>query len=385
MASIMEIENEYTSGLYSKRDVVIVRGKGARLYDENGREYIDLMSGYGVALVGYGNPYLAEAIAAQANTLNVCHEIFYNDARARLLEKLASLTPAGLDRFYLCSSGAEAVEAALKFARLVTGRKEIIATMKGFHGRTMGALSATWNEKYRDPFKPLVPEFQHVPFNRTEELKQMLSARTAGVIVEIIQGEGGINIGDDEYFYELRDLCDKFGTLLIIDEIQTGWGRTGKWFACQHPGIIPDMMTLGKGMAGGVPMGAVALGGKVKDFPKAIHGSTFGGNPIACAAGLATLKFIEENNLVERSRELGEYFLGKLKKLDVSVIREVRGKGLMMAIELKKRAQEYSKELMENGILTIMAGPTILRILPPLVITREDIDEAVIRIDEVLS
>ena len=385
LTPLMELENRHTSGIYSKRKVSIVRGEGAILYDEQGKRYVDMTSGFGVALVGYGNPYLAEAIAKQANTLNVCHEIFYNDIRAQLLEKLASVTPDGLDRFFLCSSGAEAVEGALKFARLATGRKEIIATMKGFHGRTFGALSATWSERYREPFKPLVPEFTHVPFNRIDEITAAISERTAAVLIEVIQGEGGINPGSTEYFQELRKLCDERGVLLIFDEIQTGLGRTGKWFACQHHDVVPDMMCLAKGIAGGVPMGAVAIGPRLGEFPKAIHGTTFGGNPVSCSAALATLQFIQDNNLIERSREMGEYILGKLESRKIPLVRRIKGKGLMLGIELKRKSQEFISKLMDKGVLAIPAGTTVIRLLPPLVIEKEDVDFALEKIEEVLT
>jgi acetylornithine/succinyldiaminopimelate/putrescine aminotransferase len=216
-------------------------------------------------------------------------------------------------------------------------------------------------------------------------MTEAVSELTAAIMVEVIQGEGGIHIGSTEYIKHLRKLCDDNGAMLIFDEIQTGFGRTGKWFACQHHDVIPDMLCIAKGFAGGVPIGAVAIGSAAGEFPKAIHGSTFGGNPIACRAALATIQFIEDNNLVERSRELGEHIMSRLQSLNIPAIRNIRGKGLMIGIELKRKAQPYSQALMKHGILTILAGPTVLRILPPLVIEKEDLDYALDKIEEVLK
>jgi len=377
-AQIIELESRYTSGAYPKREVAIVRGEGARLWDADGREYIDCASGQGVALLGHGRPEVAAAIAAQAQRLITCPEIFYNDQRARLLERLIGLAPAGLTRAFLCNSGAEAIEGAIKFARLATGRPGIVATMRGFHGRTMGALSATWEEKYRKPFEPLVPGFTHVPYNNLERLAEAVTAETAAVLLEVVQGEGGVRPGSREYLQGAREICDRAGALLIVDEVQTGFGRTGRWFAVQHHDLRPDLMALAKGIAGGVPMGAVLMSDAVaRKITSGVHGSTFGGNPLACAAALAALDVLEREELPRQAAEKGEYFLGRLRRIESSQIREVRGLGLLVGVELRGRSTPYLQALVQRGVLALPAGPTVVRFLPPLVINREDLDQVV--------
>ena len=238
----IELEKQYTSGVYGKRDAVMVRGSGAAMWDENGKAYIDCVGGIGVANIGHSHPRLVNALAEQASRLITCQEMFYNDRRAALLARLAALMPGDLNRFFLSNSGAEAIEAAIKFARLSTGRSGVIATMRGFHGRTLGALSATHKAAYRQPFSPLVPAFSHVPFNNIDALREAINEDTAAVLLEIVQGEGGVYPGDRTYFQALRQLCDEKDVLLIVDEIQTGFGRTGRWFAHEHFVLIPDIM-----------------------------------------------------------------------------------------------------------------------------------------------
>ncbi len=383
--SVIELEKRYTSGVYPKRDVVIVRGQGARLWDAEGREYIDCVGGHGVAIVGHANLYVIEAIRKQAERLITCPEIFYNDQRALLLKKLAEITPQGLNRVFLCNSGAEAVEGAIKFARLATGRPGIVATMRGFHGRTLGALSATWNKDYRQPFEPLVPGFRHVPYNNLERMIEAVDEETAAVLIEIVQGEGGVRLGSTAYFRGLRALCNERGALLIIDEVQTGFGRTGRMFACGHHDLTPDIMCLGKALGGGVPMGAVILGSKVGNIEPMLHGSTFGGNPLACAASLAAIRYIEEHNLPAQAAEKGEHLLRRLRGIESRKIREVRGLGLMVGVELREKVHPHLVGLMERGVLALPAGKTVLRLLPPLVIERDDLDTAVDKIAEVLA
>jgi len=384
--NIIETEQRYTSGVYPKREVAIVRGLGTRMWDDEGREYLDCTSGQGVANLGHCHPAVARALAEQSQRLITCPEIFYNDQRAKLLKRLAELTPEGLERFFLCNSGAEAIEGALKLARLSTKRTGIVATMRGFHGRTMGALSATWNKKYRKPFAPLVPDYKHVPFNKLAKMEAVIDDNTAAVLVEIVQGEGGVRPGDADYFQGLRDLCHERGALLVIDEVQTGFGRTGRWFASEHMGIVPDIMALGKAIAGGYPMGAVALGPRVNKLAKGTHGSTFGGNPLACAASLAALDAYEQEGLIEHSAKEGAYLLTRLQEsLKTPLVRGIRGLGLMIGIELKIRVTPILRALMERGVLALPAGPTVLRLLPPLVITREELDRAVDAIAESLA
>ena len=253
--NLMEIERTHESGVHAKRDVMFVRGQGTRVWDDQGNAFLDCATGHGVAILGHAHPKIVAAIQNQAATLITCTDTYFNDVRARFLNKLDSVTPAGMERVFLCNSGAEAVEGALKFARYTTGRTGVVATMRGFHGRTMGALSATHNPKYKKPFEPLVPGFTHVPFNKLEGAEEAIGDDTAAVIVEAVQGEGGVRPADTEFLQGLRRLCDERGALLILDEIQTGMGRTGKMFALEHHGIVPDILCLGKGIGGGVPMG----------------------------------------------------------------------------------------------------------------------------------
>ena len=380
---IQEIENQYTSGLYTKRPLVIVRGQGARLWDAQGSEYIDCVGGQGAANLGHANPQVAQAIARQAATLISCPEMFYNDQRAALEQKLCGIS--GFPRVFLCSSGTEAVEAALKFARLTTGRTGVIATMRGFHGRTMGALSATWEKKYREPFEPLVPGFSHVPYNNLEALAGAVNNSTAAVILEVVQGEGGVTPGQAEYLRGAEALCHEKGALLIIDEVQTGFGRTGRMFAFQHYDLHPDLVCLAKSMAGGLPMGAVLIGETAGKLAPQTHGSTFGGNPLACAAALAAIDVQESLHLPERAAELGAWFLAELKKIQSPLIRDVRGLGLMCGIELRQKVTPYLQALMAKGVLALPAGLTVMRFLPPLVIEKSDLEKVVQAVSVVLS
>jgi acetylornithine/LysW-gamma-L-lysine aminotransferase len=385
MNEIMTQEGRYDSDLYLKQPLAIVRGEGARLWDANGQTYIDCMSGHGVANVGHANPAVIQAIEEQAQRLGVCPNGFYNDRRAQLLPELIRIAPPGLERVFMCNSGAEAVEAALKFARASTGRKKTIAAMRGFHGRTFGALSATWNKRYREPFEPLVPGFEFVPYNRLERMEQAVDEETAAVILEMVQGEGGVVPGDGEYLRGVQALCQERGALFIADEVQTGFGRTGQMFACQHYGLQPDIMCLAKSIAGGLPMGAVLIGPRVGELPKRSHSSTFGGNPLACAAALATINYIESEELPQRAAELGEKLMDGLKSIPSPLVREVRGLGLMVGLELKGKSGPYLAALAERGVLALSAGATVMRFLPPLVIDEEDVDTVVEQVTEVLS
>ena len=377
------LEDRYELPVYPRRDVVLVRGKGARLYDDQGREYIDCASNVGVSNIGHGNEEVARAIYEQYLTLGNCYGMFYNPVRARLAEKLISLSPSRLKRVFFCNSGTEAVEGALKFARSSTGKGGIIAAMRGFHGKTFGALAATWGEEYQKPFVPMMPGMKHVPFNNFQKLSEAVNGETAGIILELVQGEGGVRVGDKAYFRQVRELCDQRGILLILDEVQTGFGRTGTLFACEQF-VEPDMLCVAKSLAGGIPMGAVLCSDKV-NVPTKSHTSTFGGNPLACAAALASLEVIGRERLPERAKTLGEYFLLELRTIQSERIREVRGLGLMLGIELKEKAGPYVQHLMERGVIVLLAGATVIRLLPPLVITREEIDRALSALKEVLA
>lgn len=382
---IVELENRYTSGLYNKRPIALVRGEGAHVWDADGREYIDCVGGHGVVNVGHCNPEVVQAICEQARTMITCPPSFPNDKRALLMAELIRIAPFPAERVFLCNSGTEAVEAAFKFARLVTGRKGIIATKNAFHGRTFGALSATWNVEYRRPFEPLVPGFLHVTYGDAKALAEAITDDIAAVILEVVQGEGGVRPGDGAYLRQAQELCRERGALLIIDEVQTGFGRTGRMFASEHYGLEPDLMCVAKSIAGGVPMGAVLMGARVGELQSQTHGTTFGGNPLACAAALAAIHYIEAHKLPKRAAELGAYFMDRLRALDRPLIREVRGLGLMVGVELKQRAAGYLAKLMDAGVLALPAGPIVLRFLPPLVISREDLDTVVKAVGDVLA
>ena len=383
-AELIEIENHHTSGVYAKQAIAFVRGEGAILWDAEGNSYLDCSSGHGVANLGHCHPKIAAALAEQSKKLITLFETFPNDQRAALMAKLTSFTPA-LNRVFFCNSGTESIEAAIKFARLSTGRTGIIATMRGFHGRTLGALSATWNKTYREPFLPLVPDFSHVPFNNIEALEAAVNENTAAVILEPVQGEGGVHPTDPDYLQKAQQVCSAKGALLIIDEVQTGFGRTGKMFAYQHFGITPDILCCSKSLAGGVPMGAVLIGSNVRNLTPGTHGSTFGGNPLACAAALASLSVMEEENLPQQSAQKGDYLMEKIKKIQSDNIREIRGMGLMIGIEMKQKVTPYLKAMQEKHIIALNAGMTVIRLLPPLVITYEQLDQLVVVLTEVLE
>ncbi|MBP7688659.1 MAG: acetylornithine/succinylornithine family transaminase [Thermoflexales bacterium] len=380
--TIQQIEDQFTSGVYTKRPMALVRGAGAHVWDSDGNEYIDCVGGQGSVNVGHANPQVAAAIAQQAQTLITCPEMFYNDRRAELEQKLTSIT--GMPRVFLSNSGTEAVEAAIKFARLATKRTGVVAAMRGFHGRTYGALSATWEKKYREPFEPLVPDFSHITYNDVAALEEAIDFKTAAVLIEVVQGEGGVRPGTSEFLCKAQDLCRERGALLILDEVQTGFGRTGKMFAFQHYGLQPDLLCLAKSMAGGLPMGATLIGERIGALPPAVHGSTFGGNPLACAASLAAIDFIETQHLADRAAELGAWFVDQLKHIKSPLIREVRGLGLMVGIELKQKVTPYLQELMKHNVLALPAGLTVMRFLPPLVIEKSDLEKVVKAVSEVL-
>ena len=352
-----------------KRDLMIVRGSGASLWDEAGNEYIDCGASYGVGNLGHANPAIVEAIASQAADLIHVGPSFGTTAKETFVARLLSVAPRNLERVFLSNSGSEAVEAAIKFARAATGRKKIVAAMRGFHGRTMGALSATWRREFREPYEPLVPGFLHVPFNDVDALRAAVDAETAAVILEAVQGEGGIHVASPEYLPAARDICDRAGTLLIVDEVQTGMGRTGRLFAVERWGVEPDILTLAKSLAGGVPIGATLATEDVERGFRGSHTSTFGGNPLACAAGTAAIEYTVRERLWERAERLGAIGLATLRGFEVPSVREVRGLGLMIGIELRAKATPVLESLQDDGVLAIGGGSSVVRLLPPLVIS----------------
>ncbi len=377
---IFEIEDAHGPHTYQKFPVAIVRGKGALVWDDKGREYLDCMGGYGVAIVGHSNDAVVAAIKRQAETLITCHGSLYNDARAEFLDKLTSCSPKGLDAAFLSNSGAEAVEVAIKLGRKVTGKKGLVAMKGAYHGKTAGALSATWSKRYREPFEPLLQGVKHVENGDLDALEREIDADIGAVIVEPIQGEGGIVLPPKGFIRGVREICDKKGVLLIADEIQTGLGRTGKLWALENWGVVPDIMTVAKGLAGGVPIGATVTRAEIlNSLKKGEATSTFGGNPLACAAGTATLRYILDNDLPSQARKKGKLFLDKLKAMgkEHQLTREARGLGLMLAFELRVDIQELLNEAMSKGAIFTYSGRTIVRMLPPLVITERQIDRSV--------
>lgn len=377
-------QKDYELDVYPRRDIVLVRGKNSRVWDSEGREYIDCAGVHGTMSIGYCNEALITAVHRQMETLTGCSGTYYNDRKADLLELLVSVVPNGLTKAFLCNSGTEAVEAAMKFARLTTGKTDFVCAVRGFHGRTMGALSATHEPKYRDGFAPLVPGFTHVPFNNFERLISAVTDTTAAVLLEIVQGEGGVHIGEPEYLQSVQNFCREKGVLLIVDEVQTGFCRTGKMFACEHAGIRPDIMCVAKAMAGGLPMGAAICTNDIK-VSVGKHGSTFGGNPVMCAAAIAAIQFMIENRLAEAASEKGAYFMSQFQAQRSPFVREVRQIGLMIGIELKNRVQPYLIELMQQGILALPAGLNVIRLLPPLTIPKEDLATTAEILAEVLG
>lgn len=377
MADVIRREAAHTSGLYQKRDLALVRGDGAVVWDEAGHRFIDCVGGQGSGNLGHANAAVADALAAQARTLSFCTELFYNDRRAELYDRLARILPPSLDRIFLCNSGTEAVEGALKFARLATKRTKVVATMRGFHGKTMGALSATWGPEYRELFGPLLEGFSHIPFNKVDALDAAITTETSAFIVELVQGEGGVRPATREFVAEAARLCRERGVLLVVDEVQTGFGRTGTMFAIEQFGIVPDVLCLAKSIAGGIPMGAIAFSRALGELPKRSHSTTFGGNPLACAAAVATIDEHLRLGLAAAAAERGRQLHEGLASIESPKIREIRGLGLIQGIELKENAGPTLKGLQENGVLALGAGPTVVRYLPPLVITAAQIDAVI--------
>lgn len=384
----IKLEERYGSGAYGRWPMALEYGKGTRVWDTDGKEYLDCASGIGVAALGHANPEIAQAISEQAGILLTCHGAYYgNDVRARFLKELTRITPDGLDHVFLCNSGTEAVETAIKLAKAHAKRSGIVAAMRGFHGRTLGSLSATWKRSFRRPFEPLVPGFTHIPFGDIDALIDKVTEETAAVLLEPVQGEAGIYPATNEYLQEARRLCDELGALLIFDEVQSGMGRTGTWFACEHTRVFPDILCLAKALGGGVPLGAAVFRRDLR-FERGQHGSTFGGNPLSCRAGLAVIEYIEKHGLLTHATRVGAYFLDGLQKLTQEhpeAVREARGLGLMLALQLRRTVTPVLIKLMEAGVLALSAGRTNIRFLPPLILTRAEVDEVLAALEMTLS
>ncbi len=381
-------EDQYMGNLYQRFPVTVEKGKGAHVWDVDGKEYIDCMGGYGVALVGHQNQKVNDAIKNQVDKIITVHSSLYNKTREEFLKTLIGLAPKGLTQVHLNNSGAEAIEAAIKFARKFTGKKGMVAMKGSYHGKSFGALSLTFNPKYKKAFAPLVEKVSFASYGDIESLKEAIDDDTAFVILEPIQGESGIIVAPDGFLQDVRKLCDEKGILLIFDEIQAGLGRTGRLWACDHWNTAPDILCLAKGIAGGVPMGATLVRPDIlAAMSKGEHSSTFGGNPISCAAGVAALKSITEDGLIENSEKMGRIFREGLEKLKEkhTMIREIRGKGLMIGVEMKFEVRDILMGLIREGVLMLYSGRNILRILPPLVITEEDVTKVLHALDVILT
>jgi len=385
---IMDIDARYLANVFSKKPLVIIRGKGALLWDINGKEYLDCASSYGVGALGHCHPKVVSAIKAQAEQLITCHSCYYNDKRAEFIDKLVKITPKSLDKAFLSNSGAETVECALKLVRKATGKTEIIALMGSYHGKTMGALSVTWDKKYREPFQPLIPDIKHVAPDNADKIREAITEKTAAVIMEPIRGEGGIRVPPDGYLQQVREICNEKGVLLIFDEVQAGFGRTGKLFACQNWDVTPDIMCLAKPFAGGLPIGiTIAKENIMSAFKIGEHSTTYSGSPLVCAAGCAAIDALVEEKLADNAAVNGEYFKTKLEGLMAKhkIVKEVRGLGLMLGIELRYDVYGVLMKMLNKGVLVIDAGRTVVRMLPPLVITKSQIDKVIKALDEALG
>jgi len=381
-------EDQYLGNLYQRFPVTIEKGLGSHVWDTDNYEYIDCMGGYGVALVGHRNERVVNAIKSQIDKVITVHSSFYSKTREKFLQTLIDIAPSGLSQVHLNNSGAESIEAAIKFARKFTGKKKMVAMKGSYHGKSMGALSLTFNPKYREPFQPLVEKVSFSPYGDVKALRDVVDKDTAFVILEPIQGESGIHVPPEGFLQEVRKICDENDSLLIFDEIQSGLGRTGSMWASEHWKTVPDIMCLAKGIAGGVPMGVTLVRPDILAvMKKGEHSSTFGGNPLACAAGTATLHALTQDGLIENAKSIGKKFLQGLEELKSKhpIIREVRGKGLMIGVELKFEVKDILMEGIKNGLLLLYSGRNILRFLPPLVISEEDTVKTLQILDKLLT
>ena len=372
-------ESEAIIQTYTRQDLVLVRGSGVKVWDSDGIEYLDFVAGIAVNNVGHCHPAVVEAIKRQAEMLIHTSNLYYTENQVLLAEELKGLT--GMKRAFFCNSGAESVEAALKLSRRATGKSKVVAAERCFHGRTLGALGATYKALYREPFRPL-NEADFIPYNNVEAMKAAVTKDTGAVILEPVQGEAGVYVPDPDYLRAARQICDDAGALLIFDEVQTGFGRTGKWFGKDHSGVQPDIMTLAKALAGGLPMGAMLAAESVSEtFQRGDHASTFGGDALVSAAAIASTEVIRKENLVKRSEDLGVYMRSELKKLGPA---EVRGLGLMIGLDLDADCKQVVQKAREGGVLLNNTGDHTLRLVPPLVVTKEQIDRVVKVIGESL-
>jgi acetylornithine/LysW-gamma-L-lysine aminotransferase len=382
---ILDLERESMIPLYAKRDIALVRGEGSYLFDAAGNRYLDAMSNYGVSSLGHAHPRFTAALVEQLGTLATGHQSFGSDVRAELLTEIARIAPEGVSRSFLSNSGAEAVEAALKFAIAFTGKQGLVAARRGYHGRTLGALSATADKKYRAPFEPLPLPSEHVSWNDPEAIEAAITDTTGAIVLEPIQGEGGIHVADPAYLHAVREIATRKNVLLIVDEIQSGF-RTGAPFASVAAGITPDIIVTAKAIANGFPIGLTLVTEEISAaVPGGAHGSTFGGNPLAARAALETLRIYRDEGIYEHCATLGESIVNRIEALQNPGIRAVRGKGLMIGIELKQKSTPVLKGLQERGVLTLPAGSTVIRLLPPFVWQEAQVDEFMTALEDVLA
>jgi len=389
---IMALADENIMNTYKRFPIVLVKGSGVKVWDVNSKEYLDFVAGIAVCNLGHSHPQVIAAIKEQLENLTHVSNLYYTEPQAQLAHLLVENSFA--DKVFFCNSGAEANEAAIKLARkyahenMGPDKFELITMKDSFHGRTMATITATGQEKFQFGFTPLLDGFTYVPFDDLQALEARISPKTCGIMLEPIQGEGGVNIPDDQYLARVREICDRHRLLLIVDEVQTGMGRTGKLFAYEHSGIKPDIMTLAKALGNGFPVGAMLATDKIaKAFVPGNHASTFGGSPLAMAAANATVKTMLQEDILEHCREMGDYFLLQLKNLQQKhdIIKEVRGKGLMLAAQLNIESGDIVNECLQRGLLINSAGSKTLRFVPPLIITTQNIDQAVKVLDEVME
>ena len=381
---LIKIEDDYFINTFTRQPIVLDHGEGVKVWDIDGNEYVDMFAGIAVNCLGHNHPKLVKAIQDQAEKLIHISSIYYNEPALIYAKRLVEMT--SFDRIFYANSGAEANEGAIKLAVKYTGKSEVISTVESFHGRTIMTLAATGHEHYHEPFKSILPKgFINVPYNDLEAIKEAVTENTAAIIVEPIQGEGGVNVPDIEYLKGIEKICKENDIVFIVDEVQTGFGRCGTLFAHELFDVKPDIMTMAKGIGGGVPMGGILATEKVASaFVPGDHGTTFGGGPLVAAVANAVLDAFDEENILDNVNEVGEYFLSELKKLDKEIIADVRGKGLMVGIELTKPGAEYVDKLREAGFLINCTADKVLRFVPPLTITKSEIDQFVKALDEIL-
>lgn len=387
MNNCIELEEKHGTGVYGNWPVALDKGKGSFVWDTNGKKYLDFGSGLGVVGIGHANDTIADAISRQSQKLTHAVNGYYaSPVRANFLSKLSTITPNDLDKIFLTNSGTEAVEAALKIARSHTGKSKIIGMIRGYHGRSMGSLSVSWKKENKRMYEPLIPEIIHVPYGRTDKLNEIITNDFAAVILEPIQGEGGVIIPPDGYLKAVREVCNENSVLMIMDEIQTGIGRTGYWFGCEHEDVIPDIICSSKMLGGGIPIGAMIASNKIS-FQRGKHGSTFGGNLIGCEAASAVIDFMLNNNTLEHVKNVGEKAINYLKTqtANITKVKEVRGRGFMIGIELYEPAVPYLRAIFNEKILALSAGKKIIRLLPPLVTSEDDLMDGLNKIIRVLK